>query len=252
MYNIIRQHILNLTLGIKTVKESARLDPSKKNIFSQLFEFRNIAQNVCYNLYPNNTAQPVPFSKVLKKLEENKALAITWKGKENLLKNFDKLDALAGDPAIQTSIEKSIIENGININKITSDLLEFYGKQKTLAFFHRFSYIQADQSDAELDLVLNNFSAIYTPLLFEFRVRKNQPAPDSKIMLKSLKLIKKYAANKNSRPYFFLVVFTNENFQSFEKSKFRFRELLNSIKEYSTYRDQIKFIGLGITNSKLR
>lgn len=235
----------------RNVRSNSIASPIQKSIFTQLFELRNVAQNVCHNLYPDNSARLVPLSKVLIKLEEHNAISIRWKHKPEMLETLDNLDNLVQDINIHGDIENAVAENNINISRLVNDLLEFYGQQKALEFFKNLSFSELQTKDDKVDLILKNAKSYYSTLLFEFKVRKNGMPFDKKLLLQSLKTINNWATVGDPQPYLFLVVFTYENFNSFEKIKFQFREAILELKEFSSVRNQLKFIPLSISSLHL-
>ncbi len=236
----------------KNTRSNSSISPSTKTIFAQLFELRNVAQSVCYNLYPDSTIdRPIPLSRVLVKLEEHNAISIKWKRKPEMLETLDNLDALVIDTDVHGNIEKLVAENNINITKIVNELLEFYGQEKALEFFRGQSFSEFQRNDDKVDLVLRNPESYNSLLLFEFKIRKTGTPFDKKLLLQSLKTISEWTTVGDPKPYLFLIVFTNENILSFEKIKFQFREAIAELKEFSTWRNQVKFIPLAITGLHL-
>ena len=226
--------------------------PAQKSVFTQLFELRNIVLNVCSNLYPEPSAQPLSFSRSLLKLDENNAIALPWKKDKHLLDTLDKLDKLVNDDDIPASLEKILNDHKININQIIVTLLEFYGREKTIQFFKSLKYKSLSPlSDGGADLILENGTVYYSPLIIEFKVRRTNAVPDKKMLLGALKRTRELATQKNQRPYVFLVIFTHESDQSFETSKFRFRETLKAIKEFDSYNVQVDFIPISFSGLHL-
>jgi hypothetical protein len=239
-------------LSTGSQKTGMSVIPAQKSVFTQLFELRNIALNVCSNLYPDPFTQPLSFSRSFLKLDENNAITIPWKKDKHLLDTLDKLDNLVNDDDIPASLEKLLNDHKININQIIVTLLEFYGREKTIRFFESLKYNSLRPlSDTSADLIMGNNMVYYSPLIFEFKVRRANAVPDKKMLLGALKRSKELAIQKNQRPYIFLIIFTHENDQSFETSKFRFRETLKAIKEFDSYNSQIEFIPISFSGLHL-
>lgn len=235
----------------KGVRSNSTAVPGSKSIFTQLFELRNVARSVCQNLFPDNNTKPIPFSKILTKLEEHNAIEIEWKNKSDMHQTLDNLDTLVLDANIYGNIEKAISDNNINISKLINGLLEFYGMQKALDFFKDVSFSEVQSRDSKIDLILKSPKSYYSTLLFDFKIRKTGMPFDKKLLIQSLKLINDWATVGNPRPYMFLIVFTYEEFNSLEKFKFQFREAMYDLKEFSQVKDQLKFTPVAINSLHL-
>jgi len=216
---------------------------TQRSIFTQLFELRNIATNVCSILYPE-TAEintPMKLSKAIMKLESHDALKIDWTNKQYALDTFDNLEALVTDKNAENLVENAVAENNIDLNKVVIGLLEFYGREKAIRFFSGLSYHER-RNDGPGDLSLRNINARFSILLFEFKLRRSNASPDNKMILQALGSIRNHATHNMDKPFLFLIVFTDEVFQTFEKLKLQFRDLLNRMQEFNDLRNQLKFV----------
>ncbi|MBS1520385.1 MAG: hypothetical protein JST50_05275 [Bacteroidetes bacterium] len=233
-------------ISTSTTTTTTTIPPTSQNIlFRNLFDLRNIAKAIYQNLDYNdaNQSHKFPLSRLLEKLEEDKAFVIRWKNKRQILETLDKLDNLSNDPEIEKGIEKELAENNFNPNVIITELLEFFGRQKVRQHFRG--------STSQNILTTKNYSADWIvqdhhtvgKLYFNFKIRRSDPLPDKESLLRAIKQLE----DGDSASYAFLVVFTYENQGSFDKLKFQFRQiLLNDLQEFNNYTDRIKFIPISI------
>lgn len=223
-----------------------------KDIFSQLFEFRNIILGVYRNLYSFENSQNLQLSQVIAKLVEQGAFPAPWMNRKDVHDILDKLDSLYGDDLkIKGGVEKILIENKINLNKIILQSLEFYGQQVALNYFQDYNYVRkTDPVVKQVDLQLVHKTNIYPTLLFEFKYRKRSSLPNSDLLLKALRIIEELTNFDHNISYFFLVVFTDQNDDTFDKIKFQFEQDLREIKQYDQFHDRIRFLPVSITAMK--
>jgi hypothetical protein len=223
---------------------------SENVIFRSLLDLRNIAKAVYQNLDYTDSKQShsLSSSKILERLEENKAFNVRWKNKKDILGIFDSLDNLSNDPTIEKGIEKELTDNNFNPNVIIAELLEFFGRQKVIQHFGNYSSTSIIPSKYDsidwIAIIHYNVGDLY----FNFKLRRTSPVPDTESLFQAIKVLE----NSEYSSYAFLVVFTNENPGAFDKFKFQFKQiLLNDLPEFTSFTDRIRFMPVSIGNMSL-
>jgi hypothetical protein len=235
-------------LNINQQVEQSSKAIAQKDIFKDLFEFRNIVRNVFFNLkYPDsNRSSDYSLTQIISKLVERGAISAPWVKNKNVVFVIDKLDSLVGDDdKIRSEIEKTIADSDININQLILQLLEFYGVKKAENYFSDFEYY-VEKGGKSADLIISHKKAIYPKLIFEFKYRKRAALPSKEIILRSLRQIEELSKGKNEVLHYFLVIFTQQDIGTFEKLRLEYIKVLREIKQYEQYKDRIRFTPIAV------
>jgi len=216
---------------------------------SGLTGINNIYGALGYSDYSNERPK---FSKMLDKFEEVGAIAINWANKRNAVQLLDSLDSIAVDEEEYIKMEKIISENNFQLPSITINLIEYYGREKAKEFFPEYSVMANIGKDARYDLRLHSDEFYFKNLIFEFKLRRNYALPDSKLLLQTFNLFGgEDKLSDNELSYIFLIVFTEDNFQSFEKLKFQFNQVLEEFTDFEQYWKRIRYVPVSLSGLHL-
>ena len=231
----------------QTIEQSSK-NVAPKDIFKELFEFRNIVRSVYWNLKlaDSDSSRDYTLTQVISKLHERKAFSAPWVKNKNVVFVIDKLDSLVGDDIkIRKEIEKTIKDNKIDTNVLTLQLLEYYGVERAKNYFSDFEYTANEKSET-VDLLMTHSKSVYPKLIFEFKYRKKSPLPSRDIILRSLKQIEELSKSNEGISQYFLVIFTQQELGSFEKIRLQYIKELREVKKYEEYKERIRFVPIGV------
>jgi hypothetical protein len=225
---------------------SATIEPGISPSFSTLFEFRNVVNNIYFDLFSAVTiSSPIKLSQMLQKFESQGALKYHWKQNDHIVKTLDSLDSLATETGLHKVAAN--ISKTINLNELTIALINFYAKRIISKFFINSGYVAPKSNQVQFDFVMYSDESHFSPLIFDIKLRKSNPSPDRDMLITALDSVSNLYKKGENNPHYFLVVFTFESEQRFEALRFRFRQLLNDFESQTAFSQNITFIPVSIS-----
>ncbi len=225
---------------------------STRDIFKELFEFRNIIIAIYRQLDESVANADVPLSRMISKLIDLQAITAQWRNSQELLDIIDKMDSLTGDEALAKRVEKIITDNNISLNNSIRTAIQFFGETKAIDIFYETGYRSASprsESERKIDLILRNpdDSTRHT-IIIEYKWRRQSALPIKDNILKFLNRIRTINGNEIDRSLFILVVFTIQPTRGFDKATFQFKQILRDNIEFENLEKKIFFLPVSIDN----
>lgn len=245
---ISEESLYSFSYKQKIISQSIKLQ--EKNIFQNIFEFRNILYSAYRHLkYPDseltNNFTLIDF---VTKFESLGVFKADWKSDAEVKDVFNNAESLMGDEKAQKRVIDILNNNNISLSKLILKVLEFFGKDKAQSHFEKFGYSIVNKPIGDFnqsDLILSKVKSPFLYLIFEFKYRKKTALPTREMILwavQQLNTLNIHDKKDKDLGYYFLVIFTDQSNAEFNKLQFKFRELLENTIDDKLLSDRIKFI----------